>query len=548
MADVSITLGVDGKALTSGLNQARQQVETFGKTSEKAMSNRGGNRAAGISMQIQDIAVQAQMGTSALTIFSQQAPQLLSVFGNFGALAGGFAAVGGAAFTFGQKSSEAFRTVLNDAAALNSEIARLAGSGATLESSLDAFTKIKDAQKAMSAQSQSRQDGGGFGQMSQELLSLFGLAESNYDQTKESEIATVALKKQQVRLQNEIVKASGNEVMLAQLRAAGDDRALDALDRKLKLEAQIQKIKSFGLDSDAETKLIENATRISELQKKQQVNTYDIAKNIQDQANAANKILAPYQQFLNYLDQAKQKQDALNAAAKAARQATQTKVESQKNFAQSLQEEVEMMKIRATGDTEIIKYAEREAQIKSRALQIQKELGKNAAEALAYAREIQDIQDAADKKSSGDKDGDGIISDREQRKIDLEQRRRVRRANAIGKEGASAKQGRLNSYQSNLDIFDAMQMTNPDGSRAFGIGEAANQVQKASQSRMDRWWANRAAGKDPSWRSISEEIKANNPGIAAPKQAGTTSQSSSNPTVAAIENLTQVVQTLLTVA
>jgi hypothetical protein len=409
MADVSITLGVDGKALTSGLNQARQQVETFGKTSEKAMSNRGGNRAAGISMQIQDIAVQAQMGTSALTIFSQQAPQLLSVFGNFGALAGGFAAVGGAAFTFGQKSSEAFRTVLNDAAALNSEIARLAGSGATLESSLEAFTKIKDAQKAMSAQSQSRQDGGGFGQMSQELLSLFGLAESNYDQTKESEIATVALKKQQVRLQNEIVKASGNEVMLAQLRAAGDDRALDALDRKLKLEAQIQKIKSFGLDAGAESKLIENATRISELQKKQQVNTYDIAKNIQDQANAANKILAPYQQFLNYLDQAKQKQDALNAAAKAAKQIAQTKVESQKTFAQSLEDEIKILEAKVTGDQEAIKQAEREIAVKNKAREIQQQLGKNAKEAMEIAERMQGLQDAADEAAEGKGKREGRI-------------------------------------------------------------------------------------------------------------------------------------------
>jgi hypothetical protein len=409
MAEVKIKLGVDGNELTSGLNQARQQVETFGKTSEKAMSGRGGNRAAGISMQIQDIAVQAQMGTSALTIFSQQAPQLLSVFGNFGALAGGFAAVGGAAFTFGQKSSEAFRTVLNDAAALNSEIARLAGSGATLESSLEAFTKIKDAQKAMSAQSQSRQDGGGFGQMSQELLSLFGLAESNYDQTKESEIATVALKKQQVRLQNEIVKASGNEVMLAQLKAAGDDKAVDALDRKLKLEAQIQKIKSFGLDAGAESKLIENATRISELQKKQQVNTYDIAKNIQDQANAANKILAPYQQFLNYLDQAKQKQDALNAAAKASKQAAQTKVESQKNFAQALEDEVKILEAKATGDEDAIKKAEREVEIKDRAREIQQQLGKNAKEALDIATRMQDLQDAANEATDGSGDKEGRI-------------------------------------------------------------------------------------------------------------------------------------------
>jgi hypothetical protein len=409
MAEVKIKLGVDGNELTKGLNQARQQVETFGKSANVAVAGKGGNRTAGISYQLQDIAVQAQMGTNALTIFTQQAPQLLSVFGGFGALAGGFAAVGGAAFTFGQKSSEAFRTVLNDAAALNSEIGRLAGSGPTLESSLDAFTKIREAQKAMDAQSQSRQDGGGFGQMSQELLSLVGLAESNYDQTKESEIATVALKKQQVRLQNEIVKASGNELKLAELKAAGNEMEVDALDRKLKLEAQIQKIKSFGLDDGAESKLIENATRISELQKKQQVNTYDIAKNIQEQTDAANKILAPYQQFLNYLNQAKQKQDQLNASAKAARQIAQTKVESQKNFAQSLEDEVKILEAKATGDEDAIKKAEREVEIKNRAREIQQQLGKNAKEALDIAERMQALQDAANEAADGKGKKEGRI-------------------------------------------------------------------------------------------------------------------------------------------
>jgi hypothetical protein len=409
MADVSITLGVDGKALTSGLNQARQQVETFGKTSEKAMSGRGGNRAAGISMQIQDIAVQAQMGTSALTIFSQQAPQLLSVFGNFGALAGGFAAVGGAAFTFGQKSSEAFRTVLNDAAALNSEIANLVGSGTNLESSLDVFSKLRESQKAISQQTQSRQDGGGISQMFQEFNAIFGLAEKSYDQTKESEVTTLALVKQQARAQNEILKASENEVMLAKLKVSGDDKAVQALEQKLKLEAQIQKIKSASLDASAESKLIENATRISELQKKQQVNTYDIAKNIQEQADAANKILAPYQQFLNYLNQAKQKQDQLNASAKAARQIAQTKVESQKNFAQSLEDEVKILEAKATGDEDAIKKAEREVEIKNRAREIQQQLGKNAKEALDIAERMQALQEAANEGAEGKGKKEGRI-------------------------------------------------------------------------------------------------------------------------------------------
>jgi hypothetical protein len=397
MADATVTLGLNASEFKSGLQRASAEVDNFSRKAAKT----GGGRGAGISMQLQDIAVQAQMGTSALTIFSQQAPQILSVFGNFGALAGGFAAVGGAAYTFGQQSSEAFRTVLKDAAALNSEIGRLAGSGATLESSLDAFTRIKDAQKAMSGESQARQDGGGFGQMSQELLAVFGLAESNYDQSKEAEIATVALKKQQVRLQNEIVKASGNEVMLAQLKAAGDDKAVDALDRKLKLEAQIRKIKSYGLETGAESKLIENATAISELQGKQKTKTFDIAKNLQEQANAANSILAPYQQFLNFLDEAKRKQDGINQANKEARKNAQSQIENQKNAAQSLEDEVRMIDARASGDEKKIKAAERELAIKEKSRQIQQQLGLTADKATAIATAIQDAKDKAEGKDSG---------------------------------------------------------------------------------------------------------------------------------------------------
>lgn len=399
MADATVTLGLDASQMRAGLQKATSDVSAFSKQVQSGPLGKGGggNRAAGISMQLQDIAVQAQMGTSALTIFSQQAPQVLSAFGNFGALAGGFAAVGGAAFTFGQKSSEAFRTVLNDAAALNSEIARLAGSGATLESSLDAFTKIRDAQKAMASQSQSRQDGGGFGQMSQELLSLFGLAESNYDQTKESEIATIALKKQQARLQNEIVKASGNEVMLAKLKASGDEKAVQALEQKLKLEAQIQKIKSFGLDAGAEAKLIENATTIAGLQEKQKASTYGVAKNLQEQANAVKSVLTPYRQLLDYLEQEKKKLDDIKAKKEADKKASQVKTQGQKEAAQTLQDEIRLLEVKASGNEEAIKAAERELALKQKAREIQTQLQVDAKTALDIAKQMQALEDKVQK-------------------------------------------------------------------------------------------------------------------------------------------------------
>lgn len=49
-----------------------------------------------LSFQLQDIAVQAQSGTSAFTILAQQGPQIASVFGPGGAVVGAFIAVGAA--------------------------------------------------------------------------------------------------------------------------------------------------------------------------------------------------------------------------------------------------------------------------------------------------------------------------------------------------------------------------------------------------------------------------------------------------------------------
>jgi len=51
--------------------------------------------AANVSNQVQDIAVQLEMGTNAMRVFSQQAPQLLGAFGPQGALVGGLLAIGG---------------------------------------------------------------------------------------------------------------------------------------------------------------------------------------------------------------------------------------------------------------------------------------------------------------------------------------------------------------------------------------------------------------------------------------------------------------------
>ena len=73
---------------TTGLNQATANARTWFRTSRAA--------AAQLGMQLQDIAVQAQMSTNWLIILGQQGSQILGFFGAFGAAAGAVLAVGSA--------------------------------------------------------------------------------------------------------------------------------------------------------------------------------------------------------------------------------------------------------------------------------------------------------------------------------------------------------------------------------------------------------------------------------------------------------------------
>ena len=98
------------KLTTDGVTQATDELESLGNTAKNAeakvegLSKRARSNVAPmknmraqaqqVSYQLQDIAVQAQMGTDKLIILGQQGPQLASVFGPGGAVIGAFIAFG----------------------------------------------------------------------------------------------------------------------------------------------------------------------------------------------------------------------------------------------------------------------------------------------------------------------------------------------------------------------------------------------------------------------------------------------------------------------
>ena len=128
MANRKVTINIATTANTSGADQAAAAMDKLAVSSNKAttaaeMSGKGASRVGQLAgqagFQIQDFAVQVGAGTSALTAFSQQAPQLLGAFGPAGAIAGAVVAIGAIA-------AKVFLSMVDDAKAAG-EAAKEAG-------------------------------------------------------------------------------------------------------------------------------------------------------------------------------------------------------------------------------------------------------------------------------------------------------------------------------------------------------------------------------------------------------------------------------------
>ena len=150
---------------TGTLKDADRLVKNVGVSTEKTaqkVSNLGKNMrltkgptsalsttAGQLGVQFQDVAVQAQMGTDAIRIFSQQGPQILSVFGPKGAVIGALAAIGAVVVTtvieaFSQ-GEEAIKSFGDSAKAVNDSVNQLADDSYGLAQSIVELSEKSDA-------------------------------------------------------------------------------------------------------------------------------------------------------------------------------------------------------------------------------------------------------------------------------------------------------------------------------------------------------------------------------------------------------------------
>jgi hypothetical protein len=111
------------EASVDGLSNSTNRLDRSSRKASRSLQTTGRSMRGSmgmLSMQMQDVIVQAQMGTAASIILAQQGPQIASAFGSVGAIVG--VAIGAAALALGPLINAIFGT-RNEAEALEEQVA-----------------------------------------------------------------------------------------------------------------------------------------------------------------------------------------------------------------------------------------------------------------------------------------------------------------------------------------------------------------------------------------------------------------------------------------
>ena len=259
MPGLTYTLKADATGVEKGIQTAEQAVKRFKKEAEKPAGGMSGGKsgvgmrgAGGVSLQLQDVAVQIQQGTKASTIMMQQGTQLLSVFGPAGAVAGGVLGLGLLlynSFSGGSEEAEKLRIKVD-------EVSEALGKATAQGSAIDIAGALKSTSKAMDELKQKAADlqDGFFSKSDQKEL------EANLRAQGDLYWQSIEARQQMLMLNDE-----DNAIIDARLR--GETEVADQLERQRKLTVEINSIKALRLDRTAEKALIDTATKRSDADK-----------------------------------------------------------------------------------------------------------------------------------------------------------------------------------------------------------------------------------------------------------------------------------------
>lgn len=257
-----VQFGFDDAAVRSGLAEMEskigQSASRAGKnlTITPRISGQSGKFQAGqVAMQLQDIAVQAQGGTSALTIFAQQGSQILSAFGPIGAIAGAVAAVGGAALTAGAASKSAFNEMIQGAAAASIEVEKLSRTGGLSE--LEAgVKKLAESSKQLDESTASLATYGGTLAADLGMITGGDSPATRLDKITQAKELNI---KQSAKLGAAATKASHEELQALTLRMEGHDLEAMRLEEEIRLRKRLEQIKQLGFDPKTQKAMSDDA-------------------------------------------------------------------------------------------------------------------------------------------------------------------------------------------------------------------------------------------------------------------------------------------------
>ena len=204
-------------------------------------------RMMNVSAQLQDVAVQAQMGTAMSTIVGQQAPQLISALGGTGAMAG---AAAGAAISIAivagitqaaDATHKAFQNMVTDSRTAGAEISKIIGGARNQKDIVSGLEKGEQAMKNIRAQEDMLYKGGAGNGFNRAMIRINSFVASGPTIDEVGQATAKERSAQEfyrVELNKKSLYLSGEQVKLSKMIADGDERGATILGRKLKMESE----------------------------------------------------------------------------------------------------------------------------------------------------------------------------------------------------------------------------------------------------------------------------------------------------------------------
>jgi len=468
------------------------------------------------AMQMQDIAVQMQMGTKMSTIIAQQGSQLLSVFGPGGMILGGLVAVGGMLYSVQQAGVEALKALKEEAGGFDQSLRKLKTGG--IMDMIDGMEKMKEKADEMKDAADSTPGALKRFFSPSRLDSKTGKWVNSADEKQQVSSELVTKNEQGRReLMDQIVKSSEEELRISQMRADNSDAEADKLEREVAKRRELarldaapaevrDKLKSNVIakyaneqkkaDADEARKKQDEMKRVADAQKnlderklQASLEEMDLAKRIATLNAEAQKALAEegrlkagakrddqaiidaasrsleinrernrlQRQYTD--DKAREAKEAERESKRRAEEVQQAGKEASQRRSSVMDTAMEykLLKAKVQGNSQAIEQAEYEQRVLEKTSRYQDRNGMDRGKAMALAMKMTDLEDRADGKRTRIRGVQNIDADPNNRFGLSGHNGPLAQVGPLSKGGPLSKQGGLAGFW-NMQMGNAGQM------------------------------------------------------------------------------------------